>query len=334
MKKWMKSAAAFCAAAILCGAVPAAYNIEPLFDYAITASAEGETVSFDATTKTLTLKAGNIERNAVLAYASNDDVQNVVAEEGAILPTSCLNLFKKSKATSIDISKADASNVVNMNSMFADSSLTEVKLPSNTSNVKDMGNMFAATQLVILDLSDLDTSSVINMNSMFSSSPYLKSIIVSDKWSTAKVTVTDNMLYMFMGCISLTGGAGTTYDASKTDMSYAHLDGGEENPGYLTAKNQTLADGKYKQTARKDDTYYTRFVFVTPKSEFAGKSKVKFTATYGGKDYTYETDKYYTGMTSNSIKYTAASADSVLFVVTVSSGSDISADLTCTLDFE
>ncbi|MBQ3940026.1 MAG: BspA family leucine-rich repeat surface protein [Oscillospiraceae bacterium] len=334
MKKRMKTVAAFCAAAILCGAVPAAYNIEPLFDYAVTASAEGETVSFDATTKTLTLNAGNVAKGDVQAYAANDDVQYVVAEEGAILPANCGNLFKKFKATSIDISKADASSVTTMNNMFADSSLSEVKLPSSTSNVKDMGNMFASTQLVTLDLSDLDTSSVLNMSSMFESCPILERIIVSDKWSTAKVTAPDNMLHMFNGCISLKGGAGTAYDASETDMSYAHVDGGEENPGYLTSKNQTLADGKYKQTAKKDGTYYTRFVFVTPKSEIAGKSKAKFTATHDGTEYTYETNKYYTGMISNSINYTAASADSVLFVVTVSSGSDISADLTCDITFE
>ena len=95
-----------------------------------------------------------------------------------------------------------------------------------------------------------------------------------------------------------------------------------------------LADGQYKQGAQKDDAYYTRFVFVVPKAQFAGKSKAKFTATYDGKDYTYETTSYYTGVISNGIEYTAASADSALFVVTISSGSFIYNDLTCTLDFE
>ena len=95
-----------------------------------------------------------------------------------------------------------------------------------------------------------------------------------------------------------------------------------------------LADGQYKQGAQKDDAHYTRFVFVVPKAQFAGKSKAKFTATYDGKDYTYETTSYYTGVISNGIEYTAASADSALFVVTISSGSYIYNDLTCTLDFE
>ena len=95
-----------------------------------------------------------------------------------------------------------------------------------------------------------------------------------------------------------------------------------------------LADGQYKQSASKDGTYYTRFVYSVPKAQFAGKSKAKFTATYDGKDYTYETTSYYTGVISNGIEYTAASADSALFVVTISSGSYIYNDLTCTLDFE
>ena len=96
-----------------------------------------------------------------------------------------------------------------------------------------------------------------------------------------------------------------------------------------------LPDGKYKQTAEKDGTYYTRFVFVVPKTDFAGKSKALFTATYNGADYTYDTNTYYTGVISNGITYNPASAeDRAMFVVTVSSGSDISADLKCKLDFE
>lgn len=98
--------------------------------------------------------------------------------------------------------------------------------------------------------------------------------------------------------------------------------------------NGTLADGTYKQTASKDEKYYTRFVFVKPKSEIEGKSKATFTAHYNGTDYSFETTSYYTGMTSNGISYTLESEDSVMFVVTITSGSDISADLTCDIDFE
>ena len=41
---------------------------------------------------------------------------------------------------------------------------------------------------------------------------------------------------MFTGCTSLVGGAGTTYDDNNTGYAYAHIDGGSDNPGYLTIK--------------------------------------------------------------------------------------------------
>jgi len=97
----------------------------------------------------------------------------------------------------------------------------------------------------------------------------------------------------------------------------------------------TLVTGEtYKQTASKDGKYYTRFVFVKPKSDIEGKSKATFTAHYNGTDYSFETTSYYTGMTSNEISYTPDSEESVLFVVTITSSSDISADLTCDIAFE
>ena len=42
---------------------------------------------------------------------------------------------------------------------------------------------------------------------------------------------------MFRDCANLVGGAGTTYDANHVDYTYAHIDGGTSNPGYLTDKN-------------------------------------------------------------------------------------------------
>ena len=103
----------------------------------------------------------------------------------------------------------------------------------------------------------------------------------------------------------------------------------------LSDENETLADVQYRQTAYKDDKYYTRFVFVTPKSELEGKNQAKFTATYKGTTYTYDTNTYYTGMISTGIHYTPESADSVLFVVTTTSSEEISAgELVCNIDFE
>ena len=105
--------------------------------------------------------------------------------------------------------------------------------------------------------------------------------------------------------------------------------------GEIEDTNGKLADGKYKQSAVKDGKYYVRYVFVTPKTEIVGKSKATFTAHHNGKNYTFETNNYYTGMTTNGISYTPKSGDSVMFVVTITSSSDIiSSDLTCDLEFE
>lgn len=101
--------------------------------------------------------------------------------------------------------------------------------------------------------------------------------------------------------------------------------------GKYTVIKTALADGNYKQTAQDENGFYTRFVFVVPKSEIKGKNKAVFTAHYQGNDYTYESTSYYTSMISNGIRYKPESGDSVLLTVTVTASSDISAALTCDL---
>ena len=59
----------------------------------------------------------------------------------------------------------------------------------------------------------------------------LKTIYSSEKFSTAKVTRSDDC---FTGCTSLVGGAGTTFSKNKTGKEYARIDGGPSNPGYFT----------------------------------------------------------------------------------------------------
>ena len=39
---------------------------------------------------------------------------------------------------------------------------------------------------------------------------------------------------MFNGCIRLIGGAGTAYDSSHTDGTYARIDNPPDSPGYFT----------------------------------------------------------------------------------------------------
>lgn len=39
---------------------------------------------------------------------------------------------------------------------------------------------------------------------------------------------------MFQGCANLVGGKGTKYDYNHSDYTYAHIDGGTDNPGYFS----------------------------------------------------------------------------------------------------
>ena len=48
---------------------------------------------------------------------------------------------------------------------------------------------------------------------------------------------------MFSNCISLIGGAGTEWSSNYIDETYAHPDGGTENPGYFTSIEQKSREG-------------------------------------------------------------------------------------------
>lgn len=74
---------------------------------------------------------------------------------------------------------------------------------------------------------------------MFQNCNMLKVIYVSNNWTVDKVTASQ---YMFDGCTNLVGGQGTTYnDSNPKDKTYAHIDGGESNPGYFTLKADEIA---------------------------------------------------------------------------------------------
>jgi surface protein len=143
----------------------------------------------------------------------------------------------------IDVSDLDTQNVTDMSQVFETCyALEEIIGLENwdTSNVTTMYQMFASpagynvsNHLKVLDLSSFDTSKVTSMYQMFQSSPDLVTIYVGDGWSTENVTDSRDM---FRKCPSIVGEKGTTFDSKLFDMTYAHVDGGEENPGYFTYK--------------------------------------------------------------------------------------------------
>ena len=146
-----------------------------------------------------------------------------------------------SSLTSLDLSSFNTSQVVDMGDMFyCCSSLTSLDLSSfDTSKVNNMMWMFyGCSSLTSLDLSSFDTSKVTSMTRMFLGCSNLQTIYVWNSWRTDAVIHSDDM---FSRCNNLVGEKGTTYDDSHVDKTYAHVDGGTSNPGYLTKKRDAYA---------------------------------------------------------------------------------------------
>ena len=151
--------------------------------------------------------------------------------------TTMLSMFSGcSSLQRLDLSGFDTSNVTNMGSMFSsckslDSSFFIID-GFDTSNVENMGRMFEhCDRLVFLRLQTFDTGKVTSMDYMFENCNILKTICVNDGWTVEMVT---SSLCMFNNCNSLVGGAGTYYNPDHLSANYAHVDGGPDNPGYLT----------------------------------------------------------------------------------------------------
>ena len=139
--------------------------------------------------------------------------------------------------TSLDLSNFNTSNVTDMRQMFVYcSGLTSLDLSNfKTDNVTDMSFMFTGCSgLTSLDISGFKTDKVKSMGCMFWGCSSLTTIFVGEKWNISNVTDGTNM---FSDCRSLVGGRGTEYDKNHVDVSYAHIDEGPKNPGYLTDIN-------------------------------------------------------------------------------------------------
>ena len=172
-----------------------------------------------------------------------------------------------SKLTSVDLSHFNTEVVTDMGYMFYGcNGLTSLDLSSFiTFRVSYMYAMFeGCSGLTSLDLSIFDTSRVLEMYEMFKGCRNLTTIYVGNDWSTDYVNSSSNMFY---NCTSLVGGMGTTYNASYVDKAYAHIDGGTDNPGYLserlpeayacyTPENTTLTFYYDKQRSTREGTTY------------------------------------------------------------------------------
>ena len=180
--------------------------------------------------------------------------------------TNMVEMFQNTRAlTNINLSSFNTENVTNFTYMFyGATSITNLDLRSfNTPNLIYIGDcahisiptytegdghgggggggggwggcsMFAGmTNLVTLDISSFDTSNVVQMSNLFKDLTSLKTIYVSNRWSTQSVVFSSEM---FLNDTQLRGGSGTTYNSSYVGLERAHVDGGTSNPGYFTYK--------------------------------------------------------------------------------------------------
>ncbi len=144
-----------------------------------------------------------------------------------------------------DESFADYDGLESTNRMFCGlTKLTNVMHLDrlNTENVIVMAGMFQlCPSLVVADLTSLNTDKVISTVGMFEACGALKTIYCTADFLQQEGLNSDNM---FLGCTSLVGGNGTTYDGSHIDAAYAHPDA-DGNPGYFTlAKPYAVLSGQ------------------------------------------------------------------------------------------
>ena len=182
----------------------------------------------------------------------------------------------------------------------------------DTSKVDYMARMFSGcSSLTTLDLSSFDTSLVDEMGNMFSECRILETIYVGSGWQTDGVISSGGMFYH---CTNLVGGQGTEYNYTHTDKTYAHIDGGPDNPGYLTDTYSLRTYACYTPSNTTLTFYYDKLCNSRPGTTYdlnRGSSnpgwrydetrynvtKVEFDSSFAGARPTTTYDWFY-GMTS------------------------------------
>ena len=125
----------------------------------------------------------------------------------------------------------------------------------NTQDATSLSRMFYnCTKLTTIDLSGFYIDKVTRLSYMFYNCSSLVTIYAGDGWSIFGQVQYDTD--MFTGCSNLVGGAGTTYDDSHVDATYAHIDGGTANPGYFSVKPEVEAYACYTPSNTTLTFYY------------------------------------------------------------------------------
>lgn len=146
----------------------------------------------------------------------------------------------------------------------------------NTNNVINMYGMFSnCSNLGSLDLSGFKTDNVTDMSYMFKDCNSLLTIYVGEGWTTVDVI---EGTAMFTNCSQLIGGMGTAYDSNHVDHTYARIDVGISNPGYLIDVNSVLTIQIQDVTREYGDTNPS-FSYIVLNGRISGTPELTTTAT-------------------------------------------------------
>ena len=222
-------------------------------------------VTLDPSFKDYRPKSINTWFNGFTKMTVIDGIENLVTDSVRTMAgvfAGCENL------TSLDLGHFNTENVLSMYGMFSYcKSLKLLDVSSfNTEKVSDMTQMFGnMPSIEILDLSSFSMDNVSSAMGMFMQDTSLFAIIANDSWNDAHAgsngRLGDVSNVFFLNCKHLVGGKGTTYDKEKVGDEYARIDGGVDNPGYLTS----VDDVEYEPYAildTKDSVFTLRYGYV------------------------------------------------------------------------
>ena len=140
----------------------------------------------------------------------------------------------------IDISGFDTSAVTDLGQLFqsciALTTIVGLDTLNTTSATRFIKMFYNCSALTEIDISSFDASKVVYAGNMFGLCKNLTTIYAKAGTDWSSIATLTSSTDMFADCANLKGGANTVYDSSKTDKSYAHIDGGTEAPGYFTEK--------------------------------------------------------------------------------------------------
>ena len=225
-----------------------------------------------------------------IIFGDNWNTSNVTEMKYMFLGCSAL--------TELDLSKFNTSKVVNMTGMFEYCrDLTSLNLSGfDTKVVTDMSAMFEyCLGLTTLYLSSFNTNNVTNMNNMFYYCPALTTIYASSLFIIDNVTLSSEMFY---NCTELVGGAGTKFNSSYTNKTYAKIDT-TSTPGYFTQiiDTSTLYIGSYADIdgdGTVDGVIFADLAFDKSGQWYWTELDWSYTAQTDLKDY-YISQESYTG---------------------------------------